>query len=486
MKKIRNFINGYCTGILSKASVLTICILMAATTISIWGPNKTVITKNATHLPPALAFVPFGLVAAMKKNGVTMTAEEEKEYTALEKGVNDALEQSHKGLLTEDQLAEKLKTLNEGMTADQKKSFDDLDAAVKLQQQAIDQLKTMGNPGKPGGDSLKAQIKKALDNDGIKAIMSKMKNGEAGNHAFKFEVKASADMSLTTTTAYTTAGTAITMAQPEFIPGLNNVARNKPFIWPLMNVKPTQSENIVYVEKYNPQGAAAWVGEGVAAPKVSFDIQVSNSRAKMVDAYIHVSTQMLDDIDYIAAAIEDELLYQIAISVDTFILQGDGTGDNLKGIKSFAPAYSLTTLTTTAPNNCDAILAAATQIVSKNFAPDIAVLNPIDFAQTKLLKGSTGYYVVNPNNQDSTWAGIKVVQSNQVPLGTLMIMDSSKTNIHPYQNFTISYGMINDDFIKNLVVIKGVQRMHSYIKVNDLNAFVYDTLANIKTAITAV
>ncbi len=485
MKKIRNFVTGYYAGVLSKASVFMLCIILAGTAISVWGPNKTVITKKATTVPPALAFIPFGLVAAMKKNGVVMDADAEKEYQGLEKGLNDALEQHIKGLLTDEQLADKLKEIKVGMTADQEKNFTDLDTAFKALQTQVDQLKTLGGGPKDKPKSLKEQIREALMKDDNKAIMAKMKNGEAGNHAFKFEVKAS-DMTLTTTTAYTTAATAITMAQPEFIPGLNNVARNKPFIWPLMNVKPTSSENIVYVEKYAPSGSASWIGEGVAAGKVSFDIQVSNSRAKMVAAYIHVSSQMLDDIDYIAAAIEDELLYQVAISVDTFILQGDGTGDNLKGIKAFAPAYSLATLTTTSPNNCDAILGAATQIVAANFAPDIAVLNPIDFAQTKLLKGSTGYYIVNPNNQDSTWAGIRVVQSNQVPLGYVMVMDSSKTNIHPYQNFTLSYGMINDDFIKNLVVIKGVQRMHSYVKVNDINAFVYDTLANIKTAMTAV
>lgn len=483
MKKIRNYITGYYAGVLSKASVFMLCIILAGTAISVWGPNKTVITKNAKA---TLAFVPFGLVAAMKKNGVVLDAESEKEYLGLEKSLNEALEAHLKGQLTDSELETKLKDIKLGMTPDQEKSFTDLDTAFKALQAQVDQMKTMTNGPQGKGKSLKEQIREGLEKAENKLIVEKMKNGDAGTSGFKFEVKAAADMATTTTTAYTTAGTAITMSQPEFIPGLNNVARNKPFIFPLMNVKPTSSANIVYVEKYNPQGAAAWVGEGVAAPKVSFDIQVSNSRAKMVDAYIHVSSQMLDDIDYIAAAIEEELLYQIAISVDTFILQGDGTGDNLKGIKAFAPAYSLTTLTTTSPNNCDAILAAATQIVVDNFAPDIAVMNPIDFAQTKLLKGSTGYYIVNPNNQDSTWAGIRVVQSNQVPVGYIMVMDSSKTNIHPYQNFTLSYGMINDDFIKNLVVIKGVQRMHSYIKVNDINAFVYDTLANIKTAITAV
>lgn len=432
------------------------------------------------------SFALIGLVATFKKKGIELDADELKHYEA----IDEAFENHTKGLVTTEALTTQFNEIKAAMTPEALKKLvdahEEINETLKAQALAIDQLKTMGGTNTNTTKTLKQQVKDELSKPAVKEMLGRMKGKDLNCQGGQFEVKAATDMTLSGTTAYTTAGTNIAIAQPEFIPGLNNVARNQPFIMQLLNVRPTSSENIVFVEKYNPQGSAIWVGEGAASPEVSFDIIISNSRAKMVTAHIKISTQMLDDLDYIAGAVENELIYQAAIATDTFLLQGNGTGDNLKGIKAFAPAYTLTTLTTTTPNNCDAILAAATQIVSSNFVPDIAVLNPIDFAQTKLLKGTTGYYIVNPNNNDSTWAGIRVVQSNQVPIGYTMVMDSRKTNVQPYMNPAISYGWVNDDFIKHLVTIQITQRLHSYIMANDVNAFVYDTLSNIKTAITAV
>jgi HK97 family phage major capsid protein len=437
-----------------------------------------------------VAVAPFmGFVAAFKKKGVELSEDEEKQFKAMD----EVLMKGFEGVVTDTVLTEKLNALKSELSPESIKKLgeqaDEINETLKAQAAAIDQLKTMGSTPQGGKvKSLKQQIKDALGTENAQKALGRIKNLEVGAMGGEFEVKAATDMTMSGTTAYTTAGTNIAIAQPEFIPGLNDVARNQPFIMQILNVMPTSSENIVYVEKYNPQGSADWVGEGDASPEVSFDIVISNSRAKTVTAHIKISTEMLEDLDYIAAAIQKELIYQAAIEVDTFLLQGNGSGDNLKGIKAFAPAYTLTSsqLSTTNPNNCDAILAAATQIVSKNFTPDIAVLNPIDFAQTKLLKGNTGYYIVNPNNNDSTWAGIRVVQSNQVPIGYTMVMDSSKTNVQPYKDATISYGWVDDDFIKRLVTVQIRQRLHSYIKTNDVDAFVYDELANIKTALTQV
>ena len=45
---------------------------------------------------------------------------------------------------------------------------------------------------------------------------------------------------------------------------------------------------------------------------------------------------------------------------------------------------------------------------------------------------------------------------------------------------------INDDFIKNQFVILGESRFHAFVKKLDEQAFIYDDIATIKTAITKV
>jgi len=428
-----------------------------------------------------------GLVASFKKKGIELTEDEAKHYGA----IDEAFESHTKGLVTADDLKTQFEGIKETMSPEALKKMvdtatEELNESLRLHAAAIDQLKTMGVRTDNGSKSLRAQIKEGLENADVKAALKSMKNKEAGAKGFEFTLKSAAAMTNAATNAELTAATALSFPQPEFIPGLNDIARNQPFLVQLLKVMSTEKETIIYTEKYNAEGAAGWLGENAAAPSVDFDVRVGNSHAKLVSAAIDVSTQMLDDNDYMSSAIENELTYQVAIKIDSDLITGDGTGDNLAGIDSFAGGYTLTTLTTTTPNNCDAVIACATQIASDKFRPDIAVMNPIDYAQTTLLKGSDGHYIVNPNNKDTKWGKVMVVESNQVAAGSLLVMDSAKANLYRYKDLQISFGFINDNFKKNMVTVMANQRIHFFIKNNDVNAFIYDTLANIKTAITAV
>ena len=471
-------------------SLMLSVMLYASTEVRAWGGNGKIVKRGGTHkgVLPTLAFV--GIVAGFKKKGIELTPEEEAQF----KGFDEILKQNFDGVLSNEDAKKQFDDLKALMTPEALKKLVDeankeVDETLKKQSIAIDQLKNMGIPGAQGkGKSLKDQIREGLAIPANAEMLKNMKLEKMQNMSFNLEIKAS-DMTLTGTTAYTTAGTSIAIATPEVIPGLNNIARNQPFIMQLLNVMGTSSENIIYSEKLNVSGTAGWVAEDAASSQVSFDIQLTNSRAKMVSAYIEVATQMLDDIEYMASEIEKELIYQIAIKIDTWLLTGDGTANSIKGIQAFASAYVLsgsTAVTTTTPNTIDVIMAMATQISYDNFRPDIAVINTIDYNQTKLLKGTTGYYIINPNAENSNWGGIRVVASNQVPVGTVMVMDSSKTNVYRYQDFTLSYGWINDNFIKHMVTIQAQQRLHSFVKVNDANAFCMDTIANVKAAITAI
>ncbi len=194
---------------------------------------------------------------------------------------------------------------------------------------------------------------------------------------------------------------------------------------------------------------------------------------------------MLTDIDFMGAAIQDEIIYQIEIAEDGQLISGDGTGDNLKGIQAYAGGYVLTTIQTQRPNLADAIKAAATQIKTLNFQANVAIVHPIDAANLQLQKGSTGYYVIPPfmTADGMNIGGVQVVESNNVTVGSLLVFDSTRTNYRPYISLNIQFGWENDDFRKNLVTIIGEKRVHHYISDNHTGAFVDDTIANILAAI---
>lgn len=441
-----------------------------------------------------------------KKDGL---GEKEKAYTeGLETALEAAFTEATKGMIDEKALNAKVaeiqkSIIGKGLTDEQLQQFSETVESVK--QQAIELQKIKDN-GVKADSSLKLSIKAQLEAyikanpDAWEAFKSReqlsfgtmkvTEKGEGGktksDHSAAIELKFYNKAAATMTVGASTGGSAF-MPTIEMVPGLVPIARNQPFLEDYANTSATSSSRIVWVEKNNPQGQAAMTPEGTLKPLISFEIKTNESYAKKVTDKIKVSTEMLDDIDFIAGEIENELKYQVDIKVDNQLLSGDGTGANLKGLTTYVGGYVLTTVKTTGtPNDADAIRAAITQPISLNFRTNYAFVNPIDAANMDLTKNNQGSYIIPPFQSASglVIAGVPVVETNQMPIGYLLVGDMTKFVVRNYKAFAIQYGWVNDDFELNLVTIIGERRLHCYVADNNTGAFVYDTFANIKTAIT--
>lgn len=257
----------------------------------------------------------------------------------------------------------------------------------------------------------------------------------------------------------------------------------EPLIESYCNTGTTNNSIIQYIEKVNRDGSTIFIGEGDAKNQIDFDWKKNQSTAKKVADYIKVSDEMLSDISFMAAAIENELRYQIDLNTSAAVLTGDGLGDNLKGITAYAQAYTLTTVKTTTPNTLDAIHAASTQIRVNNGRVTHVFLNPVDYANLKIAKGTTGYYAIVDGMV--TMLPFQVVDNNQISVGKILVADMTKSIVRNYKPFTVEYGWENDDFTKNMVTVRGERRLHHYIADNHTPCFVYDDISDIITAVTA-
>ena len=449
------------------------------------------------------AFVPFGLVAGMKKKGLTLTAEEEKTMKGMEDELNGFFQEYQKGMLTAEEMEQKLAAKEtalqeavKGMVGnaafdDLKKKFETLDEANRKQAETISALKAAGHASIPNRKTIA---------DGIRDFMEKNKEGMASfrsgqSKSFGVNAKGEAAIILDTKAAITmtegaSTGGSVFVPNVEIMPGLVDLARNKPFLENYANVSTTTSSRIVWTEKYNPQGQAAFIGEGVVKPLISFEIRTNASFAKKVADKIKVSTEMLDDIDFMAAEIENELKYQVDIKVDVELLSGTGDGTqstaDLKGLTGYTSGYVLTSIKTTTPNDQDAIRASVAQIASLNFAPNAVFYNPIDGANMDITKDSQGrpLMMAYKDANGRLW-NLQPVETNQIPVGYFLVGDMTKFMIRDYQPFAIYYGWVNDDFEKNLVTIIGERRLHAFVRTNQIGAFVYAAFATVKTAILA-
>ena len=307
------------------------------------------------------------------------------------------------------------------------------------------------------------------------------KNGEAD---IVLETRAAATMGVSTSSN----GSAFA-PMPEVVPGLIDLYRNRPFIEQYANNSATNRPRIVYTEKTNPQGNAAFLLEGGVKPLISFEWITRESYAKKVADKIKVSSEAMEDVEWLAAEIEKELKYQVDIKVDVELLTGTGDGTqgtaDLKGLTTFVAGYTLTTIKTPSPNNFDAIRASIAQIISLNFNPDVVFINTIDGANMDLTKDAQNrplkFMYETP---DGKLFKLNVVETNQIPQGSFLVADMSKFRIRNYKPFAIYYGWVNDDFEKNLITIIGERRLHAYVYNNEIGAFVYATFAAVKTALT--
>lgn len=419
--------------------------------------------------------------------------------------IQEAVTLATKGMLTVEQFEAKMKEQNVALTAADikigEKSLMDVLTDQGNKMNEIEQKSAQFNELKSNEPkSVAMQIKSYLEANkedwdrfvtgqsnsfGVKSIKVGKKTEVVSD--IELDVKAAGTMLVSTNT-----NSSAFVPRPVYEGGLIDLARNRPFIEQYANTSNTSSPRIIYTEKVNPDGDANFIGEGVVKPLIDFEIQTTVVYAKKVADKIKVSTEMLDDIDFIAAEINNELKYQVDIHVDDELLAGtgDGTESNadLKGLTSFAGGYTLTSINTTEPNNFDAIRAMVAQTVSLNFMANYAFVNPIDGANMDLEKASDGHYIIPPfkSATGTEIKGVKVVETNQIPVGYVLVGDMTRFKVRNYKPFAISMGWVNDDFEKNLVTIIGERRLTSYVSANHVGAFVYDDFAGVKTAITAV
>jgi HK97 family phage major capsid protein len=279
---------------------------------------------------------------------------------------------------------------------------------------------------------------------------------------------------------------------PEFevIPGLVDIARtNQPFLEQYANTASTNRSRIAWSEKYNKQGNATFLAEGATKQLISFEWRSFETYAKKVAAKMKVSTEALDDVDWMAAEIEYELKYEVDVKVNQELLSGSGDGTlgatTLKGITQYAGGFVLTSIATTTPNNFDSLRAVHAQIVSTGFNPTHVFINPIDAANMDLLKDANGRPLAMEYRADGRIFRLVPVETNDIPVGSFLMGDMSRFKIRNYKPFAIYYGWVGSDFENNMVTVLGERRLHCFVASNDTGAFVYDQYSDVKSAILA-
>lgn len=343
---------------------------------------------------------------------------------------------------------------------------------------------TEGAKNKPENMSVRSQVAKWVEDN--KQAIADLRQDAGGNRR-RADLPGLQIRAAITMTEGTSLGGSVYLPNAQVLPGVIDLVRVQPTFWDRLAKPSTKANPLVWVNKTNKQGNAAFIGEGVLKPLASFELSTESSTPKKVAERMKISTEMLNDIDYITGVIENELRYEVDMASSAAVLTGTASATNPKGVTKYASAYTLATITgITAPNNSDAIIAAIAQLRSLNFNGTLtAYMNPVDIAIMNLAKSTQGVYVIPPFSTANGMqiGGVTIVEDNNIAVGYLLIGDMSKYHVQMYQDFFVAWGWENDDFTKNLITVIGERRFHQWVSANETGAFIYDTFANIKTII---
>lgn len=326
-----------------------------------------------------------------------------------------------------------------------------------------------------------AIIKAYADNiEGIKNI--KEKGG-----VMHLDVKAASDMTITGNYSGGTVGLSSLEA------GVTRVVRRKPFMREIVNSAGITSKYAVWIEQANPDpNDAGMVGEGVAKPQSDFDLVEASSQVKKVATWIKVSKEMVDDLPFMRGEINNELMELVELKLDEQILLGNGVGDNLSGLDTYAQPFSPAAQFVNAipaANESDVLRVAYAQIENANFTPTHILMNPADVAALELTKTSVGEYTyplfVPQQNGIGTLKGIPIIPNNGVTSGDYYIGDMTKAQLRMREDMNIQVGYINDDFTKNMMTILCEARACFFVKSNHTAAFVKGSFAADKLVLLA-
>ena len=129
-----------------------------------------------------------------------------------------------------------------------------------------------------------------------KETLSAIKDGNGGRLKFK----AATTMLISTNVS----GGNVPVEQR--LAGIDDISSREVRLLSIVSRGTASSNVITWVSKVNRDGAAGGTGEGVLKNQIDFDLVVNSEDVKKFTAFIKVSTEMVDDIDFMNTITWDE------------------------------------------------------------------------------------------------------------------------------------------------------------------------------------
>lgn len=369
---------------------------------------------------------------ALKSSGETL----QKEVKNLGDGTAETKEKVDQALLKHNELAQK---------------HTDLASRLVEVEQHLAQRRPQNDNG-----SVKSLGELVVENDGVKKFNS------ATRGAVRVPLERSDIMNVAGTVG-SNKSQANSLVGSMRVPGMVNLTGDRRMTIRDLLAPGTTSQGMVeYVEEAGFTNNAAPVTEGATKPSSDLTFELKTAPVRTIAHIFKASRQILDDAPGLASYINARGEYGLRLKEEDQLLNGAGTGANIKGLIPSATAYNAQFVATD-KQRIDTIRLAILQVMLSEFPASGIVLHPTDWAQIQLLKdGDKRYLIGNPQdgNVPRLW-NLPVVETQAMTATTFLVGNFNlAAQIFDRMDLEIMLSTENStDFEKNMVTIRVEERL---------------------------
>ena len=258
------------------------------------------------------------------------------------------------------------------------------------------------------------------------------------------------------------------------LPGITQLQRDEALVLrPLFASSTTNSDQVEYVRRDVATRAAAETVPGSVKPESAVEFELLTSPVRTIAAHMPVQNQQLADWGQLRGEIDNFLLYDLAKRLEEQLIYGLGTGVLLEGLTVVSGTTDISAngrYVASIHTFIDVVRMGITDVTVASYQPTAVAIHPFDWETIELEKGTDNRYVwvvVTDANGTRLWGmQVTVAQAMEATLGSatearnLIVGDFQRgASIVDRMQSTISVGLIDDQFVRNMRTILGEERL---------------------------
>lgn len=232
--------------------------------------------------------------------------------------------------------------------------------------------------------------------------------------------------------------------------------------------------------------ATAMVAEGGTFPESTAKFIEYTLPIRKIGDTLPVTEEFGEDAALASAELEMFLDVNVNTLIDNQIINGSGTGENLKGLLASVPAYTPVASGIPSANIYDLCRKVRTDIVKgrgSKYMPDIVVANSDTLDALHLTKDLNDNYLFRMDLGGNI-GSLTIVEDNNMPDNQLVVGDRRFAKIYEKGGVVLSEGLVNAQFTSDTKTIKARKRMAMLIRTVDQTGF--RKVTNITTALATL